>query len=1063
MGTGKSDVACLAMAIKFLKTRLSYSAGILAIGLSSTAQAQCVSNSSGATPTITCSGTIAGPQNFNTSGLTIINNGTISAQSSNDIYTLNLGGYNSLTNNGTISLSYTGGTPTQNAAVIGSAANITNHGTISAAGSTGVFLVGNDTLNNTGVITSSKGAVLLDHQGNTIINSGTLTSNTGAAIRTGFSSRTSITNLAGGIINGVGAAVYVDGGTLDNAGVINGSVELGFSYLNYYDNILVTYVANGGTINGNLISSASAALVETGQGLGISGSFIAAYDTNWLVHRRSASATIKVGAPLLTGIAYEAVEAMGSNTTLTLQAASSLSSDIYVAGNGSILNTVNTTGGIYNQAVTSAATGLKLASFANSGSIGTLRVRANAISNSGTIGTISVKPEAGALIGNAVQNFANSGTIFGGANLTLITPSAAIPTAYTIANSGTITPDGNRYAIRALAYDLYSTGTPQSGLSNSGTITGNVLLQGGSYTLNNSGTITGNITTDEYSGYNDTVNMGGTFNGEVNLGAGNNTLNVTGGSAAAPIQFGQITGVNAYNQTAGFASLAGNDTFGTITLGGGRLVGLAGSVITANSITIGSGATFGSAGTVVGSLLVNGTLSPGASPGTMTVIGGVTLASGSTSLFEITPTASDKLVVYGTLVIQPGSTLAVSAPGITPGTRLRLITSNGGITGSFTSLTGITGVVRANATGIDVLAQFAPASGGGPAVQGVIDYLNSAIANETASARLLAAIPLLVDSAGAAVPSTLARLTPQPYASAMQIGAENALMVSDALRAADTGAGTGAHGYTFFQALGSWRQLPGDAARGVSAAKLNGAGFLGGLGYVWGGVSLGGFVGYVRQDQTIADLGTTTRSTGVIGGISLGVKLGCQSLSVAVMRDSSNAVTSRPLPASSLAVASYGLKSWGLSAQWQMAMALGQHWALTPHVGTVWARTERAAAQEATASVFALSVTQGRLTSGFIDGGLRVEGKGSSPWSPMLDVGLRYQVQGMSTSALAGFAGLPQTLSADGTNRERLSAMGKLGLEYTVVPGMSFFLQGIGEVAKGTSRISALAGMKALF
>jgi uncharacterized protein with beta-barrel porin domain len=70
---------------------------------------------------------------------------------------------------------------------------------------------------------------------------------------------------------------------------------------------------------------------------------------------------------------------------------------------------------------------------------------------------------------------------------------------------------------------------------------------------------------------------------------------------------------------------------------GGRLVGLGGSTINAPGITVGSGATFGSAGTVNANLSVSGILSPGASPGTMTVNGNVTLNSGSTALFEITP------------------------------------------------------------------------------------------------------------------------------------------------------------------------------------------------------------------------------------------------------------------------------------------------------------------------------------------------------------------------------------------------------------------------------------------
>jgi uncharacterized protein with beta-barrel porin domain len=98
-------------------------------------------------------------------------------------------------------------------------------------------------------------------------------------------------------------------------------------------------------------------------------------------------------------------------------------------------------------------------------------------------------------------------------------------------------------------------------------------------------------------------------------------------------------------------------------------------VLNAATFNVGSGATFGSAGTVNGNVIVSGTLSPGASPGTMTVNGNVTLNSGSTSLFEITPTAQDKLIVNGkmtiaglhlqiaaTTPIKVGTTLTSSAP-----------------------------------------------------------------------------------------------------------------------------------------------------------------------------------------------------------------------------------------------------------------------------------------------------------------------------------------------------------------------------------------------------------------
>ncbi|VWX53235.1 hypothetical protein NOVOSPHI9U_420478 [Novosphingobium sp. 9U] len=79
------------------------------------------------------------------------------------------------------------------------------------------------------------------------------------------------------------------------------------------------------------------------------------------------------------------------------------------------------------------------------------------------------------------------------------------------------------------------------------------------------------------------------------------------------------------------------------------------------------GAVFGSAGTINGNVTVAGTLSPGASPGTMTVNGNVALVGTSVSVFEITPTVSDKLVVNGNLAIAQGATPDCGRPGCRAG------------------------------------------------------------------------------------------------------------------------------------------------------------------------------------------------------------------------------------------------------------------------------------------------------------------------------------------------------------------------------------------------------------
>lgn len=133
------------------------------------------------------------------------------------------------------------------------------------------------------------------------------------------------------------------------------------------------------------------------------------------------------------------------------------------------------------------------------------------------------------------------------------------------------------------------------------------------------------------------------FTGSVDGGAGNDTVEVMGGTQAAPVAFGAISNIEAYRQTAGFATVAGTGNVGAMYLGSGRFVGFGRSTLTASQIGVDTGATFGSTGVVNGNIAVAGTLSAGASPGTMTVNGNVSLLGGSVSLFELTPAGSDRV------------------------------------------------------------------------------------------------------------------------------------------------------------------------------------------------------------------------------------------------------------------------------------------------------------------------------------------------------------------------------------------------------------------------------------
>jgi hypothetical protein len=847
--------------------------------------------------------------------LTITNNGTLAmTRSSSSALTGTVqlpSGYSGTTpvgstfiNNGTVSITDTTGMVSTNAAVNGS--TVINNGLITGNGATAVMAT---VLTNTGTITSNGNTVLTS--GSTLTNSGTITSTTGSAVTSVnyVGSGDALINQAGGTINGSGNAVQLIGGLVSNAGTINGNVNLGYATYGV-NSVSGIYVANGGTLNGNLtFGNGSNYLVETGTPLGVTGTITTGSGINWLGHQRSGTATVTLGSTLPTGFSQEFTVAAGATSQVTINGPSGTTSNIFVGGDGTIVNRLATTGFVsgLNAGTVNYTPYLNtdLANFINQANIGSANLRTTGFTNTATIGSASLSNAAVTLSTTRGFTFSNSGTILNSAGAAALSLTGTTTASSTIANSGTIT-GGMTAAITAAAgtsvsitnsgtitgstvptyvYDptvspfyqivnlttavnASASGAQSLSLANSGTITGDIALTGTDVTLVNTGTITGNITTG--SG-NDNIAMNGVFAGSVNGGAGTNTLSINGGTQAAPVAFTSVSNIATLAQTGGFATVSGTGTFGNATLTGGRLVGLAGSVLTAASFNVGANATFGSAGTVNGNVIVSGTLSPGASPGTMTVNGNVTLNSGSTSLFEITPTVSDKLIVNGKMTILSGSTLQIaSTTPIKVGTTLDLISATGGVSGTYDTVSGIAGTARVLANGdLGLLVQFATPASYTPQVRNAIAYVNSAMAASSAPTALFPALSALQDGNAAPIASAFARLTPEPYADAMQIGTETALSLAGNARQIGEGeVGGPTHLFSFGQALGSMRQFASNEEQGVSHATVNGYGALGGLGVAGEDYAVSAYVGWVGQDQSIGMLGASTRARGVVGGVA---------------------------------------------------------------------------------------------------------------------------------------------------------------------------------------------------
>lgn len=565
--------------------------------------------------------------------------------------------------------------------------------------------------------------------------------------------------------------------------------------------------------------------------------------------------------------------------------------------------------------------------------------------------------------------------------------------------------------------------------------------------------------------------IAGGFAGEVDGGAGSDRIDVSGGSAMAPVAFSSIANIEAYRMSGGFATIAGVASLGNVTLSGGRLVGLAGSSINAATFTVQQGATFGSAGTVTGNIAVAGTLSPGASPGTMTVNGNVALASTSTSLFEITPTISDKLVVNGALTIAGGATLQLVSTGtLTPGQSLDLITTSGGITGSFTTVVkpaSLFGFVVQDTNTIRLLGQFLNDPGYTGQVRSSIDYVNGVLTSGQASASLIAAAPLLVNASGRTNAAAFARLAPEPYAAARQIGVENGLTLADAARGGAFAPTRDTPGvYTFASTLSGTRTLDADVARGTARTTVNGYGFLAGFGVADEGWSLGAFGGWLDGHQTLSGLGARTHADGGVAGVHGRVQRGTVGIKATVAYDGAQADTRRALPGGT-AFGRYDLHSWTADASIDAAIPLSDAWTMRPSIGGTAIRTTRDGVAETGGSAFALTVAKQRSTAAFVDGSLTfasaVSPDGIMAARPYLTIGARYQMKGRTPYALTALGGGGLGLLATGAARAPLLATATLGADIAVSQRLAVFGALSGESGDADHRASARAGVRLAF
>jgi uncharacterized protein with beta-barrel porin domain len=881
--------------------------------------------------------------------------------------------------------------------------------------------------NQTGIFTGRGGTV------NAAVVAGGRVNNDGATF-------TAVSNNIGGEYNTISGMT----GQLDNNG---GEASISGGTITTLNNNTGNFTGTGGTVSTANVTNGSV----TNNG------------TRFTTVNNSSSGTFVNSNGQTETLNNSAIAGIASGTISTLNN----SNGSFTGTGGNVTAATITGGSVTNQGVafgtvTNAAAGI----FTNtSGNTASLTNAGTANIEGGTVGTLS---NSGTV--NASGGSINAATNAMGGVLNVTGP----VTAGRLNNNGTANLNAGTLTVSGAATNsgiLNGNGgsLTAGSLTNvaTGQITGALNLSSGVDALINDGRITGSVA----MGAGDDrleLRAGSGVTGSVDGGMGNDTLALAlGGTEAAPVtaMLAPFTGFETLRNTNGVVSLSGNYAIGAVDVAGGRLIGTAGSTLTAQTVTIANGATYGSAGRVVGNIVNNGTLSPGASPGTMTVTGNVSLNAGSTTLFELTPTVSDQLLISGSLTIANGATLNLTGTRpLASGTVLDLIVADGGINGRFSTVNQsatVGGFVAQRANRIQLLGLFATNSAFTPQVNNTVTYVNDVLVAGQAGTALLNALPSLATSGSGTNSDAFARINPEAYASATQLGLENGIAVSKALRDVNrTRVESGP--FTFAQGFGNWRRFAADAGIGTSRANTSNYGVVGGLGIGGERASIAAFIGYADGKQTLSAIGAETMADGVVAGITGGYSTENLQINASITYDAGKANTVRGLPGGGVSRAGYNLRSWTTDISLGYAIPVGSNWAVMPEVGLTHISTKRGAVSETGSAAFDLAVLNRETGATFVEGSLtvmggRAEGAKTTPW---LSIGVRHQADGDAVLATGGFKGVASTFTVAGADRRNTLLTTGIGVETKLSDNVSLNAGYRGEFGKDNAGHNATIGLK---
>ncbi|HEX8413259.1 MAG TPA: autotransporter outer membrane beta-barrel domain-containing protein, partial [Sphingomicrobium sp.] len=324
----------------------------------------------------------------------------------------------------------------------------------------------------------------------------------------------------------------------------------------------------------------------------------------------------------------------------------------------------------------------------------------------------------------------------------------------------------------------------------------------------------------------------------------------------------------------------------------------------------------------------------------------------------------------------------------------------------------------------------------------------------------------LVEANGTSKAAAFWQITPEAYASARQISVESGLALAEAGRGAAFATDRNTPGaFAFGSAMGSQRTLAADSGLGTARARIEAFGVLGGLGWGSSDWSVGAFVGHSKTDQRLGALNAETDAKGMVGGIHGRLSSGGFGLKATVAYDDSDARTDRAMPVGPAANGRYSLRAWTADVAVDYSVPVSSGWAMRPSVGATLIKSIRGGLQEEGGSPLALTVARDRDTAAFADAKLAVFGgmQAAAKVQPYASIGVRYQLQGRGTTALASLDGGTFGLAADGASRARLVGTAALGAEAKLARNISLFGSANAETGLDDRRLSATAGIRVGF